>query len=682
MYKLKKFLFIFFLGIFYLFLNANLVSAESNSDKVIKDIKDLEILAENYLKENQDIDYNVNQLVISYITNNSYDDNWKSLGIKKDENFEIYVKNNKDFSYLQDTFIFENIDFKLFINSLNVLIKEKSNYCNWGYLVVNEIIFSKNIDKNKDIDKIINELTYNQDITKINAVMDSCNISKILNTKYLSEALTNYYSSINDDVRVKNFVNNYFPSLVITKQNLRDSFYNEFISDVVIIRVLNNNGILLSDNENLLKAVNYKFADFIYKKHPDITNSSEKILPTEIRVKEFPDYLNIGDEFELEIIFIPENVSNKNYVITTDNNDVIKIDNNKIIALKDGECSIFIKTEHLELKKDLKVYGKPSFIFSDKTDYSITVDEEINLSYKFDVLSNEDVEWIYDNSFVFIDSNGNLKPISAGSTEVYCKLKSNPNISLKYNIFIESPVDLLFILNRENTKKYEDTVVLNNKEIYFLDINVQPFNQKEHLSYKSSNEKVCTIKDGAITAKNPGETTITVYSSFDKNKKDSIKVIVLPPIEKATFSEDEIYINLATQKGKEFKVSVNFYPEEVDTNLLDFYVYKIDEKGNKKRDFSAISYDYKNGILTGDKIGNYKVSCINRETFEEVGFFTVVIEYIENDVEKEEIVETDHKEYFESKLYNLVKIVILFVVGVSLIGIISTLISFKNKTDE
>ena len=689
--KLKNRLFSFLLIICFVFSlfssNLQVVNASSNLNSTINDISNLEELAKDWIETNNSSkDYL--SLVLGYICNGGYNDIWASYEDSNDSNFSDYVDKNaeKDLSYLKTLDTISNssskVDFKLLMNSINVLRSNNSIYCNWGYLVSNSII-SHGVD-NSDVDTLINSVTFINDTSKINAIMDAVNIANSIYSKSLSEVLTTYYNSVSSDSRIRNFTSQSLGVSNISKNNLRDVIYSKFSNDSVIINVLGTNNISLSNSENLIKANCYAFADYIYNNHPDAIQEPVNIPIETIEIKDFPEELKVGDEKELSINILPENASSKEYKITSNNDNIVSIiDNNKIKAIGQGEATITISGIDTNISKEYKItiYQNATKITSSQTKYTLNLGDTIKLDYKLDNNSNEKVIWECNSPYATVNTDGTVISKACGVATVYCKLESNDSIYCSYEITIKSLMDSISITNKQSKNDFDyNGIILKKGENYSLVVAVTPENESNNISFSSDDENICTIENGTIKAINYGETTITVFDKNDETKKDSVNVYVLGPVSKVSFSKKTLEFNI--KDNSEMIVKPTFSPIYFDEEMIDFISYRIDDNDKISKDFSNISYDYKTGKLNVKKAGEYKIVCIDVNSQEELGSFSVVVkdkstnEPLYNlDPESGEVTQV-------GKDNNLIgNILICSIIVIVIIIIITAIYFYKHKDD-
>lgn len=132
--------------------------------------------------------------------------------------------------------------------------------------------------------------------------------------------------------------------------------------------------------------------------------------------------LIVGDTYDLQVAILPENANNKEYTITSKDEEILKNSNTSLQAVKEGNTSLVVKTWNgIEKEipvtvdiipvKEVDIIDSNEYIFSNVIDISdeiklSSVIEPKNATYK-DVKwksSNPDVVTIEDNKFIVKDS--------------------------------------------------------------------------------------------------------------------------------------------------------------------------------------------------------------------------------------------------------------------------------------
>ena len=224
------------------------------------------------------------------------------------------------------------------------------------------------------------------------------------------------------------------------------------------------------------------------------------------------------------------------------------------------------KSRGLDPCKKCFPYGEPSSSNStNKKSSSTSRKENISINTTSIVLikgqtyqlkirgTSKNIKWTTNNrSVAIVNSKGKVTAVNKGNTVIEAKIGS---ITKKCNIVVETPQ-----LN-------ETSIVLEINKTK----NIKVIGCSHHVKWKSSNSSVVSVKNGKVTAKKAGNTTI---SATIHNKKYECKVKVeKPEVNSISLNSTEI-----TMKCKSTKVlSLNAKP----SNVLDYYKVTAISSNNK-----------------------------------------------------------------------------------------------------
>lgn len=126
---------------------------------------------------------------------------------------------------------------------------------------------------------------------------------------------------------------------------------------------------------------------------------------------------------------------------------------------------------------------------------------------------------VKDSNIIEVSSNGTIKAINAGTTQLIIQSYKNSVTKVIDVIVKEIPTDI--ILDKENIEIEEETT-------YKVNITVLPVNlENKNIKIKSSNDKIATMdKDGTIKAISKGRVTITISTEETPTITKEITVVV------------------------------------------------------------------------------------------------------------------------------------------------------------
>lgn len=147
----------------------------------------------------------------------------------------------------------------------------------------------------------------------------------------------------------------------------------------------------------------------------ELNISNSKVNPLKaIHFNEENINLTINSSYQLEPIFVPSNVTNKNITYTIENDNIISINNNKIIAKNEGVTKIIASLDNVT--REIFVNVK-SNIQKEKI--------AINETKKLIPQNKNIIDWYSNNERIVAVNDGIIKGISGGTATVTAINSSN-----------------------------------------------------------------------------------------------------------------------------------------------------------------------------------------------------------------------------------------------------------------
>jgi len=194
------------------------------------------------------------------------------------------------------------------------------------------------------------------------------------------------------------------------------------------------------------------------------------------------------------------------------------------------------------------------------------INEEYVINYEVDNAPNDTevvIETAGDN--IKIDEN-TITALKIGAEIVTLYLKENPSIRAEIVVIVEDSFAI--------TSEIDSLYISETRQIQIKNNTDFPLN----LNWFTSNEDVATIKDGLITAKKAGITTISIINSNTNERKAfDVNILADDPEEVIIEGVDPIHINYEkhlTAKTLPKTASQEFTWESSDTNIAT-----VDENG-------------------------------------------------------------------------------------------------------
>ena len=216
----------------------------------------------------------------------------------------------------------------------------------------------------------------------------------------------------------------------------------------------------------------------------------------------------------------------------TNYNQSFYISGNYVQDLKNNKSddSFSVRIKGLTVDADRKLLKN---IQLNKSSMTMNVGETKKLTY---TLTPSDVQsqliWKSNNKNVLtVDNKGQVHAIAKGTATVTVTDKSG--LSSKCSITVNP------IVNASSIQLNKSQVTLNIGEQETLKATILPNNTtNKNMTWSSSNEKVATVKNGVITAKSAGTTTITVHTI--NGKKVTCTVQIKKPVTPQVISKESI----------------------------------------------------------------------------------------------------------------------------------------------
>lgn len=170
-------------------------------------------------------------------------------------------------------------------------------------------------------------------------------------------------------------------------------------------------------------------------------------VPTEIKCEDSVE-LKIGSTYDFEVEIFPEDAGNKEYTITSDNEEIVKYSNGSLQALKEGTTTLHIETWN-GVKKDVPVQidiiPVEKVTIVDSTNYrssnTIDISDEIVLSAEImpDNATHQEVTWSSSDPNIVSIVDGKFQVKGKGNVTITCSAYGDVTSSI--DIVVQDPSD-------------------------------------------------------------------------------------------------------------------------------------------------------------------------------------------------------------------------------------------------
>ncbi len=299
-----------------------------------------------------------------------------------------------------------------------------------------------------------------------------------------------------------------------------------------------------------------------------------------LKIKELS--LVIGSTQKLEILSLPDGLSEKDLIYSSSDESVATIDKNgNLIAIKKGTVTITVKSKDGKYSATCKVAITEKEIEIESVSISgsssVTVGSSIKLSATFnpDNATIQKLTWkSSDESIATVDANGNVKGLKAGTVTITVTTENGKTATKKITIKEKSTSHN----NGGSSGSGNDTPTVEptsvdisgNKEVYVgdsiqLSATVSPSNAtNKSVTWKSSNESIATVDgNGKVTGVSAGTVNITVTTANGKSTTYEVKVK----------EKQSTYIIYITQRELEVAggaIQYDFRVEKDGTTFTDY----------------------------------------------------------------------------------------------------------------
>ncbi len=249
-------------------------------------------------------------------------------------------------------------------------------------------------------------------------------------------------------------------------------------------------------------------------KNPTVNATSVKLSKTSVSLVK-------GKTTTIKATVMPSNATNKKVTWTTSNSRVATVSNGKITAKLAGTATITAKTSNGK-KATCKVTVKNATVNAKSVKLSktsVTLGKGRSATIKATVspsnTTNKKITWTTSNKKVATVSNGKITAKGVGTATITAKTANGKKAACKVTV---RNLPTKVKLNRTSAS-------LKKGKTVTLKATVTPSkNVISTVTWSTSNSRVATVKNGKVTAKAKGTTTITVKTTNGKTARCKITV--------------------------------------------------------------------------------------------------------------------------------------------------------------
>ncbi len=276
---------------------------------------------------------------------------------------------------------------------------------------------------------------------------------------------------------------------------------------------------------------------------------------------------------------------------SSDKAEVATVDSNgKVTAVAEGTAIITATSE-----ADANVKATCTITVTAVVEETVTLDKEnatieIDETVQLKVTEGTKVTWSSSNDKVAtVDENGVVTGIEAGKVTITATSQLDTNINDTCVITVTVKSTDITLDKEEATMYVGDELVLKATTVPEKDVTI---------TWKTSDEKLATVKDGKVTALKQGEVTITAtVTNGEETEEATCKVT----IKEATYLQTKDGLDVYVMDGDKY---VKAKAEDYAKKDAVFYVYKETYKyqGWQTFDGKTYYYDINYTKVTGEQV--------------------------------------------------------------------------------
>lgn len=317
------------------------------------------------------------------------------------------------------------------------------------------------------------------------------------------------------------------------------------------------NFILTTSDENIVKVQSNNFrpqqagecvVTVQSRQNPEVYTAYRALVVqpvTKLAVSAPEKSTSVGGTLALSVAYTPENASIKAVTWQSANEKIATVDENGVVTgVSKGQVNIRATAADGSGRYaafQVTVRQQPTSIeLKSKADM---VKVGSYMTIQATVLPNNTndkaVTWSSsDESIAKVNNAGRVTPVGPGSCVITCRSANYPGVEAAMTVNVQQPVTKVSFLEKEASVNVGSTVT-----VFWQ---VEPANATDQsVTFTSRDERIATVdQNGTIRGVKRGSTTITVAAKDGSNKRASIKVNVLQPVEGVHMQNDTITVGV------------------------------------------------------------------------------------------------------------------------------------------
>lgn len=311
-------------------------------------------------------------------------------------------------------------------------------------------------------------------------------------------------------------------------------------SDEAVVKIQSNNFVPQQIGECVVTVQS--------RQNPEVCVSYRAVVVqpvTKLSVSAEQKYTYVGYTLPLSVEYTPENASVKAVTWKSDNEKVATVDENGVVTgVSRGSATIRATAADgsgRTASYQVGIQQQPTSI--ELNAGNGTVNMGSTMTIRATVLPNnttdKSVTWSSsDESVATVNKNGRVSPVSPGTCTIYCRSEGFPEVAAAVEITVNQLVTRVSFMEKEVSVHVGSTVT-----VFWQ---VEPANASDPtVTFASRDERIATVDaNGTIYGVKRGSTTITATAQDGSNKRASIKVNVLQPVEGVHMQNDTVTVGV------------------------------------------------------------------------------------------------------------------------------------------
>ena len=254
--------------------------------------------------------------------------------------------------------------------------------------------------------------------------------------------------------------------------------------------------------------------------------------------------LRMGSNQGIQATLEPNDANDRNFVLTTSDEDIVKVQSNNFRPQKTGECVVTVQSR--QNPEIFKAYR--ALVVQPVTKLTISAPEKytyiggtlpLTVTYTPDNASIQAVTWTSANEKVAtVDENGVVTGVGKGQANIRATATDGSGKNVTFQVTVRQQPESIELTSKTDTVKVGSYMTITAKVL------PNSTNDKS-VTWTSSNESIAKVNSsGRVTPVGPGSCVITCASASYPGVDASMTITVSQPVTKVSFLEKEVSVNV------------------------------------------------------------------------------------------------------------------------------------------